>query len=67
MPAQKHQTISQGTEPLVTGNANDSAASSSLPEKTLIPLIFGHQEHNTLKMTLNSNPYFLESFFQLLR
>lgn len=35
----KYQTNSQKTEPLVTGNANDLAAFSPFPEKTLIPMI----------------------------
>lgn len=59
MSALKHQTNAQRTEPLVTGNANDLTASSSLPEKTLIPMIFGNQEHNTHK----SNPQFYLTFF----
>lgn len=54
MHVQKHQTNSQRTEPLVTGNDNDLTASSSPPEKAPIPLILGNQEHKTYK----DNPQF---------
>jgi len=54
MHVQKHQTNSQSTEPLVTGNNNGLAASSSLPEKAPIPLILRNQEHKTYK----DNPQF---------
>lgn len=50
---------SQRRELFLAGNANDLAASSSLHEKTLIPMIFGNQERNTLKVTLNSTLFSL--------
>lgn len=61
MSAQKHQTNSQKIEPLVTGNANDLAASFPLPDKTLIPMVSGNQECNTHK----GNPQLYITFFIL--